>query len=122
MDWRGDRLIHWHYERCGSVESIFKFLKSDLAGEMFPCDEFGANAAWWRIQCLIYNVIRAMQLFILPSEYRKCRMKKLRYKLFCIPAKVITRSRQLVMQLLDKHPSFELYQNARVRIWEFSSA
>ena len=28
MDWRGDRLINWHYERCGSVEPIFKVLKA----------------------------------------------------------------------------------------------
>ena len=111
-----DRLINWHYERCGSVEPIFKVLKADLAGESFPCGEFGANAAWWRLQCLFYNIIRALQLHVFPKEYKRSRLKKLRFRLFCISARVIKTGRQLILKLLDRHPSFDFYKSSRYAI------
>lgn len=115
-DWRGDRLILWHYERGGSIEHLHDRIKNDLAGGVLPCGEFGANAAWWRIQCLTWNLVRALQLHALPEELKNCHLKRLRFKLLCIAGKVIEHARQLILKIKEGHPSFLIYQEARQRI------
>lgn len=116
MDWRGDRLIHWHYEKAGSIEQIHDRLKNDLAGGTLPCAEFGANAAWWQIQCLAWNLVRALQLHALPEDLQNCHLKKLRFRLFNIAGKVIHHARQLILKLSFNHPAFSIYQQARLQI------
>lgn len=121
-NWEGDRLIRWHYERGGSIEHIHDRVKNDLAGHVLPCAEFGANAAWWRLQCLALNIIRAIQLEILPEEFRHCHLKRLRFHLFCIAGRVIRHARELILKLSRGHPSFEIYRDAleKMRTLAFS--
>ncbi len=113
MDWAGDRLIRWHHERGGTIEHVNKQIKSDLAGGVLPCAAFGANAAWWRIQCIAQNLVRALQLHALPEELSTCRLKKLRLWLFCIAGRVIKTGRQMIVKLCHGHPSFAIYRDAR---------
>jgi hypothetical protein len=47
MDWDGERLIHWHRERCGKSEEAHSVMKGDFAGGQLPSGDFGENAAWW---------------------------------------------------------------------------
>ena len=115
-DWAGDRLIRWHYERGGSIEHVHDRVKNDLAGHVLPCAEFGANAAWWRLQCLALNIVRAIQLEILPEEFRDCHLKRLRFHLFCIAGRVIRHARELILKLSRGHPSFAMYRDALARI------
>ncbi len=120
MDWQGDRLIRWHYERGGCIEQTHDRVKNDLAGGVLPCGEFGANAAWWRLQCLAWNLVRIVQLRMLPEEFSRCHMKKLRLWLFCIAGRVIKTGRQIILKLTRNHPSFEMYQDARRLIASFA--
>ena len=53
----GEEVLRWQRERCGSVEKVHDVVKNDLAGGVMPCGRFYANAAWWRLNCLCYNVI-----------------------------------------------------------------
>ena len=116
MDWRGDRLIRWHYERGGSIEHVHDRIKNDLAGGVLPCAEFGANAAWWRIQCMAWNIVRALQIHALPEELSRCHLKKLRLWLICIAGRVIKHARKIILRLTSGHPSFEIYKDARMKI------
>lgn len=49
MDWNGERLIHWHHERCGKSEEAHAVMKGDLAGGKLLSGNFGTNAAWWSV-------------------------------------------------------------------------
>jgi hypothetical protein len=115
-DWAGDRLIRWHYERGGAIEHTHDRIKNDLAGGVLPCGEFGANAAWWRLQCLAWNIVRALQLYALTDELKSCHMKKLRLKLLCIAGKVVRHARSLILKLTGGHPAFGIYEEARRKI------
>ncbi len=116
MEWQGDKLIRWHYERGGTIEHIHDRIKNDLAGGTLPCAEFGANAAWFRIQCLAWNLIRALQIHALPQNFSNCHLKRLRLWLFNIAGKVIWHGRQLILKLTEGNPSFPIYQEARLKI------
>lgn len=116
MDWSGDRLIRWHYEKAGSIEKAHDKIKNGLGGGVMPCAEFGANAAWWRIQCMALNIVRALQIHALPSEFANSHMKRLRLHLFGIAGRVIKHARQLILKIGANHPSYEMYKEARIKI------
>jgi hypothetical protein len=52
----GDELIHWQRARCGKSEEAHAIMKSDLAGGQLPSGKFGANAAWWAMMVLAFNL------------------------------------------------------------------
>lgn len=116
MDWNGDRLIWWHYEKGGTIEHVHDRIKNDLAGGVLPCGEFGANAAWWRIQCLTWNLVRALQLHALPDDLKNCHLKRLRFQLLCIAGKVVRHARQIILKLTQGHPAYAIYKEAREKI------
>jgi hypothetical protein len=122
MDWNGNRLLNWHHEKAGSIESTMNHLKNDLAGGVLPCAEFGANAAWWRIQCLAYNLLQILQRNFLPEDLSLCRLKKLRLHLFNIAGRVVEHARKIILRLSPDHPSFEIYRKARDEILAFAWA
>jgi len=55
-DLSGDEVIWWSRQRCGKGEEVHKVLKEDLAGGQLPSGLFGANAAWWAIRVLAFNL------------------------------------------------------------------
>ncbi len=120
--WEGERLLQWQRERCGTVEKVHDVLKNDLAAGGMPAKRFFANAAWWRLNALAYNVVSVMKRKALPSSWWSLRLKALRFHLLCIAARVIEHGRRLFLKLAKDHPSFLPYQNAREKLLIFSSA
>lgn len=105
VDWEAPRVIRWHHERCGKSEEAHSVMKSDLAGGTLPSGKFGANAAWWQIMVLAYNLDRAMRLLAMPGPMKKKRLKAIRFALIDVPARVVEHSRQLFVRLARGHPA-----------------
>ena len=120
--WDGERLLRWQRERCGTVEKVHDVLKNDLAAGVMPAKRFFANAAWWRLNALAYNVLSVMKRKSLPSSWWPVRLKALRYHLLCIAGRVIAHGRRLFLKIAKGHPSFQLYKEAREKLSLFSSA
>jgi hypothetical protein len=120
--WDGERLLRWQRERCGTVEKAHDVLKNDLAGGVMPAKRFFANAAWWRLNALTYNVLSVMKRKSLPSSWWSVRLKALRYHLLCIAGRVIEHGRRLFLKIPKHHPSFHSYKEAREKLFLFSSA
>lgn len=112
----GTWLIRWHYGKAGNIEHTHDRIKNDLGGGVLPCAEFGANAAWWRLQCLALNLVRCLQLHALPKDLQGSHLKRLRYHLFNIAGKVIAHSRHMILKLSRGHPSYKIYEDARYKI------
>jgi hypothetical protein len=70
---RGDDLIHWHREKCGTVEHVHDWIKHDVGGRHFPSSAFGANAAWYRLSILALNLYQALATLALPHAWRGAR-------------------------------------------------
>jgi hypothetical protein len=120
--WNGERLLQWQRERCGTVEKVHDILKNDLAGGVLPAKRFFANAAWWRLNALTYNVLSVMKRKALPPSWWPLRLKALRFHLLHIAARVIEHARKLFLKIAQPHPSFLLYKEAREKLFIFSSA
>ncbi len=120
--WEGEKLLRWQRERCGTVEKVHDVLKNDLAGGVFPSKRFFANATWWRLNLLAYNVLAVMKRKALPLSWWPARLKALRFHLLCIAGRVIEHGRRVYLKIAKHHPSFLLYQEAREKLLIFSSA
>ena len=120
--WDGEKLLRWQRERCGTVEKAHDILKNDLAGGVMPAKRFFANAAWWRLNILTYNVLSVMKRKSLPSSWWSVRLKTLRYHLLCIAGRIIEHGRRLFLKIAKHHPNFALYKEAREKLSLFSSA
>ncbi len=115
----GEELLRWQRERCGSVEKVHDVLKNDLAGGVMPCGRFYANAAWWRLNCLCYNVISIMKRKALPKSFWPVRMKALRFHLIGVAGKVVSHARMTFLKITE---GLIGYREARSQWVEFSSA
>ena len=101
----GAALIRWHYLRCGKSEEAHAMLKRELAGGRFPSGKFGANAAWWALVVLAYNLHMALQRLALPDKLKGKRLKAIRFALISLPGRVVERGRQLFVRLARAHPA-----------------
>jgi hypothetical protein len=99
MDWVPEEIVKWQRERCGKSEEVNRVLKDELAGGHVVTRALGANAAWWQITVLAYNIISLIKKACLPVEYHTSRPKKLRYWLFSIVARLCAHARKVTITL-----------------------
>jgi hypothetical protein len=112
----GDELILWHRKRCGKGEEIHKIMKEDLAGGHLPSARFGANAAWWGIMVLAFNLNSLMKRLVLPKDWAPKRMKAIRFGFINLAGRLVMRSRQVIIRLNGVHPAYELLLEVRQRL------
>ena len=93
-------LIRWHRAKAGTVEHAHDVLTNELAAEALPSQKFGANAAWFRLNVLLYNLLAAFKRVALPEELHRARPKRLRFVLLTAIGKVVRHARETVLRLV----------------------
>jgi hypothetical protein len=91
-------------------------MKHDLAGGHLPSYHFGANAAWWEIMVLAFNLNSLMKRLALPKEWEPKRLKALRFGLFNQAGRVVHQSRQLIIRLSRHNPAYPILIWVRRRL------
>lgn len=94
-------LIHWHRDKAGTVEHCHDVLKNDLAAAALPSQKFGANAAWFRLNVMLYNVLSVLKRVGLPAHLHNARPKRLRFVLFNTVGKLVRHARETVLRFAD---------------------
>ena len=112
----GDEIVRWYRERCGKGEEVHGVLKEDLAGGRLPSGQFGANAAWWAITVLAFNLNSTVKRLALGDEWVTKRLKAVRFHLINLAGRVAFHARKLMIRLARGHSSFPLLANAHRRI------
>lgn len=95
-------IVHWYNQRAEDSENRIKELKLDFGGDTLPCSNFEANALYFLITALSYNVFALMRA-LLPPELSRHRVVTLRWRLYAIAAKVIKTGRQWYVKLKEQH-------------------
>jgi hypothetical protein len=110
-------LLRWHWGKAGTIEHVHDVVKNELGGGVPPCGRFGANAAWFRLALLTYNVLSALKSIALPPKFHDARPKKLRFHVFNLPAIVSSHARMLWVRLVDRLGCAWHVALARRRLW-----
>ncbi len=95
---------------------MHKIMKEDLAGGHLPSARFGANAAWWGITVLAFNLNSLMKRLVLPEGWAPKRLKAIRFGFINLAGRVVSRARQLIIRLSGDHPAYELLMEVRRRL------
>jgi hypothetical protein len=95
---RGDRVIEWHREKAGTIEHTHDEMKNELAAAALPSQKFGANAAWFALNAVVYNVMAAIRAAAPDPELRVARVKRLRYCLLLAGARLTRFSRKITLR------------------------
>lgn len=111
-DWKPKRLLEWHREKAGTIEAVHEVLKNELTAGVLPCGRYGANAAWFRLAVITYNVLTAMKRLVLPADLRTARPKRLRFLIFQQPGKLIHHARQMILRLARTWNRFSNWKHA----------
>ena len=81
-----------------------------------PSGLFGANAAWWALSILAFNLNAAMKRLALGEGWASKRMKALRLHLIGLPGRVVSHARQLIVRLGGGAEALATILAARARI------
>lgn len=91
-------LIRWHRGKAGTVEQAHDVLCHELAAAALPSQRFGVNAAWFRLNTLLFNLISLYKRIGLDDELHTARPKRLRFLVFAQVGHVITHARSTLLR------------------------
>lgn len=91
-------LLRWHRGKAGTVEHAHDVLANELAATALPSQKFGANAAWFRLNVILFNLISAFKRLGLPEELHAIRPKRLRFLVLNTLARLICHARERLLR------------------------
>jgi Transposase DDE domain group 1 len=109
-------LLRWHWQKAGTIELVHDVTKNELAARVPPCGRFGADAAWYRLSLMTYNVLSAMKSVALPSPLSNARPKRLRFSLFNIAGRIVSRGGKLILRIAVELETIIKLKEARARL------
>jgi len=118
----GEQLLQWHWAKAGTIEHVHDVTKNELGAAVPPCGRFGANAAWYRLSLLAYNILSAMKSLVLPAPLGAARPKRLRFALFTIAGRLISHADKLVLRISQAAERLAGLVEARRRLAALAAA
>ncbi len=109
-------LVRWHREKAGTIEHVHRVMKDELGAGVMPSARFGANAAWFRINALTFNVLTVLKRRALPERLRQARPKRLRYELFTLAGEIAVHQSQVSVRVPVGDQRFDEIIDARGRL------
>lgn len=110
------QLVRWHREKAGTIEHVHRVMKDELGAGVLPSARFGANAAWFRINAMTFNVLTVLKRCALPERLRDARPKRLRYELFTLGGELAVHQSQITVRVPAADQRFQEIVDARGRL------
>jgi len=106
--------VIWKHNQRGNSENWHKELKVGLGMEQMPCGQFEANALYFAIGVLAYNLAQLLKRRVLPAAYRTATVATLRWKVYRLAGKLVRHARGWMRQIKADLEKWRLLQSARV--------
>lgn len=98
----------WFYEKRGVCELYIKEMKNDMGLGSIVLNSFWANEAIFQLQMLAFNIILLYKFDNMRSEYKN-HIRSFRYKYIFVAAKIVKRSRQVIMKISKYYPYRKIF-------------
>jgi len=108
-------VVIWKHNGRGHSENWHKELKGGFGMEQMPCGQFEANAMYFAIGVLAYNLAQLLKRQVLPAAYRTATVATLRWKVYRLAGKLVRHARGWMLQIKADLEKWSLLQSARVR-------
>jgi len=100
-------------------ENRIKELKIGFGMQRMPCGQFEANATFFRIGVVAYNIFRLFILKTLSTSWHRHQVQTVRWRLYQIAGKIVFHGGQVFLKV--RRGLCQLFADIRLRIWEFAN-
>jgi len=112
-------VVKWYNQRGDRNGNRIKELKIGFGMERMPCGQFEANAVFFRVGVLAYNIFRLFIFKILSTPWHRHQVQTIRWRLYQIAGKIVFHGRQIFLKV--RRGLCQLFADIRLRIWEFAN-
>jgi len=112
-------VLAWHNER-GSAENFNKELKCGLGMEQMPCGQFGANAVFFRMGVMAYNLFIGLKRSLCSEGWQKHTMGTFRWKFIQVAGRIVRHAGRMVLKLAMDAKLFFEFEGIRRRCFAMS--
>lgn len=112
-------VLGWHNQR-GQAEHFNKELKTGLGLEQMPCGDSGANAVFFRIGVLAYNLFIGFKRLACSAAWAAQTITTLRWKLVQVAGRILRHAGRVVLRLVLDAEMLAVWQGIRYQCWALS--
>jgi len=116
-----NEVLQWHNQR-GQAENFNKELKTGLGMEQLPCGDAGANAVFFRIGVLAYNLFIGFKRLACPAAWATQTIATVRWKLVQVAGRMLRHAGRVVLRLVLDAEALACWRAIRQRCWALSVA
>jgi hypothetical protein len=115
-----EETVAWYSQRGEASENRIKELKIGFGMERMPCGQQWANAMFFRIGVLAYNLFVLFKRRGLPQGWERHQVQTVRWRLYQTAGKVVEHARSVSLKICRRMK--ELFEGVRRRCYELVTA
>lgn len=104
------------YDQRGEAENWIKELKDGFGMDWMPCAQSYANAVYFRLGVMAYNLFVAMKVLSLPGPWQRYTIGTVRWRLYQTAGRVLYESRRVVLKLANGVEKVKLLLAAKRKV------
>ena len=114
-------VLAWHNQR-GQAENFNKELKSGFGMERMPCGQACANAVWFRIGVIAYNLFIGFKRLACPESWGRHTIATFRWRMIQMAGRIVRHAGRVILKLAVSAEKLALMHNIRQKIFALSLA
>ncbi len=105
----------WYCQRGEASENRIKELKIGFGMERMPCGQFAANAVFFRLGVLAYNLFKGFTQAALDAAWHRHQVQTLRWRVYQSAGKIVRHAGQQTLKI--HRAAVALFASIRQRCW-----
>jgi hypothetical protein len=114
-----EQVVEWYNQRSDCSENRIKELKIGFGMQRMPCGQFEANAVFFRMGIVAYNIYRLFLLKALSHSWHRHQVQTVRWRLYQTAGKIVWHGGQVFLKVRRSLRGF--FAATRLKIWEFAN-
>ena len=112
-------VVDWYRTRSDCSENRIKELKIGFSMERMPCGQFKANAVFFRIGVIAYNLYKLFILNAFDESWFKYQVQTVRWRFYQTAGKVVFHAGRIYLLICEE--LYELFSQIRKRAFKFAT-
>jgi len=113
-------VLTWHNQR-GQAENCNKELKTGFGQDQMPCGQSHANAVYFRIGVIAYNLFVGFKRLACPASWATHTISTIRWKLIQLAGRIVHHAGRVVLKLATDADKLNLIHAVRQRCYELAT-
>ncbi len=114
-----NQVLNWHNQR-GQTENFNKEIKIGFGMEYMPCGQTYANAVYFRIGVIAYNLFIGFKRLSCPLDWASHTIATFRWKMVQVAGRIIRHAGRIILKLVLDTKRLELFEGIRRKCFEMS--